>query len=137
MTVDCATLGLFILDTFEWRTVGTDGAVSSTKREEGVLGGGGLYAMIGSRVWLPANRVGILVDRGNDWPKEIEEELVKYGEVMWVFRDKPDEPTTRALNLYTGEHRGACDFASSPAERLSFFAWKDLPPLLPSRVDTD
>ncbi|BGP25005.1 pfkB family carbohydrate kinase [Rhodotorula toruloides] len=130
MPVDCATLGLFILDTFEWRILGSDGTVTSTKREEGVLGGGGLYAMIGSRVWLPAERVGILVDRGTDWPKAIEEELVKYGKEMWVFRDKPDEPTTRALNLYTGEHR---DFKYlTPRKRLEP---KDLPsPLRTSRV---
>lgn len=108
MTVDVASLGLFILDTFEWRRSDSDGESSVIRRDEGVIGGGGTYAMIGSRIWLPADRVGILVDRGYDWPKPIEEELNAYGEAMWVYRDQPEHPTTRALNLYTGERRGAC-----------------------------
>ena len=106
MVVDVASLGLFILDTFEWRTVTADGTAKTTKRDEGIVGGGGTYAIVGSRTWLPANRVGILVDRGYDWPKDLDEELAAYGSEMWVFREQPDHPTTRALNLYTGEHRG-------------------------------
>ncbi|GAA5983175.1 hypothetical protein JCM10908_000184 [Rhodotorula pacifica] len=105
MVVDVASLGLFILDTFEWRTVAEDGTATTTKRDEGIIGGGGTYAIMGSRTWLPANRVGILVDRGYDWPKDLDEELAAYGSEMWVFREQPDHPTTRALNLYTGEHR--------------------------------
>lgn len=106
MVVDVASLGLFILDTFEWRTVTADGTATTTKRDEGIVGGGGTYAIMGSRTWLPPNRVGILVDRGYDWPKDLDEELAAYGSEMWVFREQPDHPTTRALNLYTGEHRG-------------------------------
>ncbi|GAA5958664.1 hypothetical protein JCM8115_000317 [Rhodotorula mucilaginosa] len=105
MVVDVASLGLFILDTFEWRTVTADGTATTTKRDEGIVGGGGTYAIMGSRTWLPPNRVGILVDRGYDWPKDLDEELAAYGSEMWVFREQPDHPTTRALNLYTGEHR--------------------------------
>ncbi|GAA5936785.1 hypothetical protein JCM1841_006457 [Sporobolomyces salmonicolor] len=120
--VAVASLGLFILDTFEWRTPAIDDSAKAvSKREESVIGGGGTYAMIGSRVWLPAERVGILVDRGNDWPKEVEQRLNAYGP-MWIYREKPDEPTTRALNLYTGEHR---DFEYlTPRTRLEP---KDLP----------
>ncbi|GAA5862695.1 hypothetical protein JCM8547_003515 [Rhodosporidiobolus lusitaniae] len=125
--VACASLGLFILDTFEWRSQGENGALTTTKRSESVIGGGGTYAMIGARIWLPPTRVGILVDRGNDWPKEVEEELGQYGRKMWIMRDKPDEPTTRALNLYTGEHR---DFEYlTPRTRLE-------PRDLPSRLRT-
>ncbi|GAA6000030.1 hypothetical protein JCM10207_006020 [Rhodosporidiobolus poonsookiae] len=120
--VACASLGLFILDTFSWESTDSTGAVTSTKREDGVIGGGGTYAMVGARVFLPPTRVGILVDRGNDWPKAVEDELREYGEAMWVYRDKPDEPTTRALNLYRGEHR---DFEYlTPRTRLEP---KDLP----------
>ncbi|GAA6028422.1 hypothetical protein JCM8097_007023 [Rhodosporidiobolus ruineniae] len=127
--VAVASLGLFILDTFEWRTPEVDGTFTTTKRSESVIGGGGTYAMIGARVWLPPTRVGIVVDKGNDWPKEVEERLHTYGREMWVFREKPDEPTTRALNLYTGEHR---DFKYlSPRKRLEPI---DLPaPLRTSR----
>lgn len=106
MVVEVASLGLFILDTFEWRTVAEDGTATTTKRDEGIIGGGGTYAVIGSRIWLPATRVGILVDRGYDWPHDLDEQLDAYGSEMWVFREQPEYPTTRALNLYTGEHRG-------------------------------
>lgn len=102
MVVEVASLGLFILDTFEWRTP----TQATVKRDEGIIGGGGTYALMGSRIWLPAQEVGILVDRGYDWPKELEERLNSYGDAMWVYRDQPAHPTTRALNLYTGEHRG-------------------------------
>ncbi|GJN90820.1 hypothetical protein Rhopal_003834-T1 [Rhodotorula paludigena] len=104
-SVAVASLGLFILDRFEWRTQDADGSLTVKKREDAIIGGGGTYAVIGSRVWLPAARVGILVDRGYDWPAEVERELETYGKEMWVYREKPDAPTTRALNLYTGEHR--------------------------------
>ncbi|GAA5883903.1 hypothetical protein JCM3774_003045 [Rhodotorula dairenensis] len=105
MVVDVASLGLFILDTFEWRTVSEDGTATTTKRDEGIIGGGGTYAVIGSRIWLPAGRVGILVDRGYDWPADLDAQLDAYGSDMWVFREQPQYPTTRALNLYTSEHR--------------------------------
>ncbi|GAA5893646.1 Mak32p [Sporobolomyces salmoneus] len=106
-----ASLGLFILDTFEWRK--SDSSSSSNKlesttllkRDEHVIGGGGTYAMIGSRVWLPPTRVGILVDKGNDWEEmNVESKLNEFGKEMWIYRDKEGE-TTKALNLYTGEHR--------------------------------
>ncbi|GAA5981717.1 hypothetical protein JCM11641_004224 [Rhodosporidiobolus odoratus] len=103
--VACASLGLFIIDDLVFRTANADGSFTEIKRLKAQIGGGGTYAMIGARVWLPPTRVGILVDRGSDWPQEMEKALREYGEEMWVFREKPHELTTRALNLYTGEHR--------------------------------
>ncbi|GAA5874591.1 hypothetical protein JCM16303_002914 [Sporobolomyces ruberrimus] len=117
-SIAVASLGLFILDTFEWRSAepaddpadsnpSTSPAAASTtllKRDEGVIGGGGTYAMIGARIWLRPNRIGILVDRGNDWDSRVEAKLNEFGKDMWIYRDKEGE-TTKALNLYTGEHR--------------------------------
>lgn len=114
-----ASLGLFILDTFEWRagreTSSPDDPASSSsssnttvlRRDEGVIGGGGTYAVIGARIWLAPDRVGIVVDRGNDWRSmpDVETKLDEFGRAMWVYRDKEGE-TTKALNLYTGQHRG-------------------------------
>ncbi|GAA5925844.1 Mak32p [Sporobolomyces koalae] len=100
-SIAVASLGLFILDTFEWRSPDSTAVI---KRDTGVIGGGGTYAMVGSRIWLPANRVGILVDRGTDWDPQVEDKLNEFGPAMWIFRDKDGE-TTKALNLYTGEHR--------------------------------
>lgn len=47
--VKVTSLGLLILDTFEWRD--PDNASAETKREESVLGGGGTYAIVGCRMW--------------------------------------------------------------------------------------
>lgn len=94
-----------------------------------MIGGGGTYAIIGARMWLPAEQLGIVVDRGNDWPSEvstsshprvgrrtpnrltprlapqIQTALTRFGPAMWHFRENPTRPTTRALNRYTGEKR--------------------------------
>jgi hypothetical protein len=54
---------------------------------------------------LPANQVGMIIDKGVDFPQEIDATLRTYGESMWLFREQPDAATTRALNTYTGDHR--------------------------------
>ena len=45
----------------------------------------------------------MIIDRGRDFPADIYAALVKYGEQMWLFRDRDDGLTTRVLNLYQGE----------------------------------
>ncbi|KAF9534408.1 Ribokinase-like protein [Crepidotus variabilis] len=97
------TLGMFIIDEFSF----TDEQGNPTGRTLAPqIGGGGTYAAIGARIWLPAERVGMVVDKGNDFPRDIEEKLVAYGKDMWLFRDQPNRGTTRAVNSYRGEQRG-------------------------------
>lgn len=48
----------------------------------------------------------MVVDKGHDFPSQIFKKLESYGPSMWLFRENPDRPTTRALNRYLGEHRG-------------------------------
>ena len=55
---------------------------------------------------LPPSQVGMIVDRGHDFPISIERNLLEYGREMWMFRDQPNHSTTRANNSYRGEHRG-------------------------------
>ena len=54
---------------------------------------------------LSASEVGMIIDKGVDFPQEIDAALRTYGESMWLFREQPDTATTRALNAYTGDHR--------------------------------
>jgi hypothetical protein len=54
---------------------------------------------------LPAQEIAMLVDKGNDFPEGIEQQLLSYGDAMWAFRPQPTSGTTRALNSYLGEHR--------------------------------
>lgn len=47
----------------------------------------------------------MIVDKGGNFPQEIDATLRKYGEGMWFFREQPGDTTTRALNSYIGDHR--------------------------------
>jgi hypothetical protein len=47
----------------------------------------------------------MIVDRGYDFDPKIQETLDSYGP-MWYWRDQKDKNTTRARNIYRGEHRG-------------------------------
>ncbi|KAF9485382.1 Ribokinase-like protein [Pholiota conissans] len=93
------TLGMFIIDDFSFK----DADGNPTER---TIGGGGTYASIGARIWLPPTEIGMIVDRGYDFPTDIQQNLLNYGDEMWLFRDNPLRTTTRALNSYCGELRG-------------------------------
>ncbi len=54
---------------------------------------------------LEPDEVGMVVDRGHDWPSYVQKDLERYGSDIWMFRDQPDAKTTRALNSYMGDHR--------------------------------
>ena len=47
----------------------------------------------------------MIVDKGGDFPQEIDAALRKYGESMWFFREQEGQTTIRALNSYIGDHR--------------------------------
>ncbi|KAJ3909214.1 Ribokinase-like protein [Lentinula edodes] len=96
------TLGMFIIDEFSY----TDLEGKSTKATTFEIGGGGTYATIGTRIWLPPEQVGMIVDKGYDFPSEIENKLKAYGDQMWLFRPQNEARTTRAMNIYRGDHRG-------------------------------
>ncbi|KAJ3867866.1 Ribokinase-like protein [Lentinula novae-zelandiae] len=96
------TLGMFIIDEFSY----TDSEGKFTKSSTFEIGGGGTYAAIGTRIWLPPEQVGMIVDKGYDFPSEIENKLKAYGDQMWLFRPQNEARTTRAMNIYRGDHRG-------------------------------
>ncbi|KAJ3762889.1 Ribokinase-like protein [Lentinula raphanica] len=104
------TLGMFIIDEFSYTD--TEGRTTRASKSEASrhlarqIGGGGTYAALGARIWLSPEQVGMIVDKGYDFPSEIEDKLKTYGEDMWFFRPQKEAQTTRALNLYTGDHRG-------------------------------
>ena len=61
---------------------------------------------------LPPSKVGMIIDRGHDFPSHIQEALDAYGSDMWLYRDDLSRGTTRALNAYRGEYRGYGDCLS-------------------------
>ncbi|KAK7060309.1 hypothetical protein VNI00_001074 [Paramarasmius palmivorus] len=97
------TLGMFIIDEFEY----LDEHGNPTDKESTFeIGGGGTYAAVGARIWLQPNHIGMIIDRGQDFPSAMQHDMEKYGKEMWLFRDRSDGVTTRALNSYRGEQRG-------------------------------
>lgn len=107
MPVKATSLGLFILDSFEYldsfdRPLP---ASSTSPVNKTSIGGGGTYCMIGARIFLESESVGLLIDRGTDWNEDLQKQLDHFGKEMWVYRDV-DRLTTRALNRYRGEVRG-------------------------------
>ncbi|KAJ7699867.1 Ribokinase-like protein [Mycena rosella] len=96
-----ATLGMFIVD--EFSILDEDGNPTG-KTLAPQIGGGGTFSVIGCRVWLPPSEVGMIVDRGSDFPPSMESKLAEFGDEIWVYRNQP-VGTTRAVNTYRGDHR--------------------------------
>ncbi|KIM43590.1 hypothetical protein M413DRAFT_68614 [Hebeloma cylindrosporum] len=54
---------------------------------------------------LPPSQIGMIVDKGPEFPASMEASLMKYGQEMWTFRNHSHHATTRVLNSYKGENR--------------------------------
>ncbi|KAG1892696.1 Ribokinase-like protein [Suillus subluteus] len=99
MTIRFVSFGMFIIDEFSF-------ADEQGKPTGETIGGGGTYATIGARIWLPPDTIGMIIDRGNDFPQDIQNQLLTYGSDIWHFRDDMNRVTTRSRNSYRGEYRG-------------------------------
>ncbi|TFY72501.1 hypothetical protein EVG20_g506 [Dentipellis fragilis] len=104
------TLGMFIIDEFVYSDEDGRPTGRTLPPQAGHSFGASLYLLLTSSIvprsaLLPPHAVGMIVDRGADFPAEIESQLVAYGKDMWLFRDHSGQ-TTRALNSYKGDHRG-------------------------------
>ncbi|OXG83439.1 hypothetical protein C349_03002 [Cryptococcus neoformans var. grubii Br795] len=99
------TLEHFIIDTFT--RLGNDGIERPVEQPD-QIGGGGTYAIIGARAFLPPTQLGMIVDyTPSTFPQALKDALESYGNEMWAFRERTDGlPTARAVNRYDGETRG-------------------------------
>ncbi|KAI0676919.1 Ribokinase-like protein [Trametes maxima] len=100
---DFVSLGMFIIDEFSFADENGNPTGRTLAPQ---IGGGGTYAAIGARIWLSPSKVGVIIDRGNDFPPHIQNALDAFGTDMWLFRDDPSRETTKAINAYRGEVRG-------------------------------
>ncbi|KAI0637860.1 Ribokinase-like protein [Trametes polyzona] len=98
---DFVSLGMFIIDEFSFAD--ENGKPTGKTLPPQVRG---TYATIGARIWLSPSRIGMIIDRGNDFLADIQNTLDAYGKDIWLYRDNPTRGTTRALNAYRGELRG-------------------------------
>ncbi|WVQ82954.1 hypothetical protein IAT38_005090 [Cryptococcus sp. DSM 104549] len=99
------TLEQLIVDTF---TRIDDAGVEKPVEQPDQIGGGGTYTVIGSRLFLPPSRVGMIADyTPESLPEDMQATLKTFGPEMWAFRERTDgHPTARAVNRYRGEVRG-------------------------------
>lgn len=90
------SLGMFIIDDNEYPLSW------NRKPERNIIGGGGSYSMVGSRI-IGGQKYGQgvsgIIDKGNDFPKEVEDEINSWDTGV-LFRHDPDRLTTRGLNQY-------------------------------------
>ncbi|WVQ73197.1 hypothetical protein IAR50_002763 [Cryptococcus sp. DSM 104548] len=106
------TLEHFIHDTFT--RIDDTGAETPVDKPDQV-GGGGTFAIIGARIFLPPSKLGLIIDHTSETlPQTLKDDLRAYGEEMWEFRERKDgNPTTRAVNRYQGDKRGF-EYLSKP-----------------------
>lgn len=109
------TLGMFIIDTFSFYDPDNPEAEPTDRGLGKQLGGGGTYFIVGSRVFCEPQHLLMVIDRGQDFPQEAQQNLDRFASTpegtesgaMWKFRDREgDVKTTMAVNIYRGEHRG-------------------------------
>ncbi|KAG2118961.1 Ribokinase-like protein [Suillus discolor] len=103
MTIQFVTFGMFIIDEFSFAD---EQGKPTGKTVAPQIGGGGTYAIIGARIWLPPDTLGMIIDRGNDFPQDVQNRLLTYGSDIWHFRDDTNRLTTRSRNSYKGQFRG-------------------------------
>lgn len=105
---------MFIIDDFEYRN-DEGGLIKSREEFDSQIGGGGTYTLIGSRIWLSPKLLGMIVDMGSDFPKEIHNTLNSYENEdsnMFIYRSDSDKETTRAVNIYTDQKRELVNYFS-------------------------
>ncbi|KAL8725530.1 MAG: hypothetical protein Q9181_006383 [Wetmoreana brouardii] len=91
--MDFVTLGMFIIDEIHYPPPKVP--------DLDVMGGGGLYATLGARLFRPppSSKVGLVIHQGHDFPPKIRETID-----MWdtdcQFVQTPNRATTRAYNRY-------------------------------------
>lgn len=99
------SMGMFIIDEIHFPKE------SGKKSHYDVIGGGGTYGALGSRIISGASqsdRVGWIIDKGSDFPEEVERYLKSWNTGA-IWRETPERLTTRGWNMYgEREFRGEC-----------------------------
>ncbi|KAF8911308.1 Ribokinase-like protein [Mucidula mucida] len=98
-----ASLGTVLVDNFHYYDTGN----TENPRIERHLGGGGLYAAIGARIWLEPQEIEVPVggrrpEKGHDL-SQVFEVLDEFGEDMWQW--DPEQDVLQANIEYRGQER--------------------------------
>ncbi|KAL7312150.1 hypothetical protein PS15m_007949 [Mucor circinelloides] len=94
-----ASIGSLIIDDIVYK----DG-----RKSQNVLGGAGVFAIYGMRLWQPneqSKNVGYIIHKGFDYPKEIDDQINRLN-ISLVTKFHADKHTTRGLNTFgENDHR--------------------------------
>ncbi|KAI4243881.1 MAG: hypothetical protein L6R40_003263 [Gallowayella cf. fulva] len=105
--MDFVTLGMFIIDEIHYQP--------PRKADINVMGGAGLYAALGARIFRPvplANKVGWIVHQGYDFPLHIKATIDSWN-TSCEFIPTPERATTRASNRYEQNGHRAFEYLTS------------------------
>ena len=91
------SLGTVLIDHFRYLT--SDGDLV---REERHVGGGGLFAVAGARIWVPPARIRIPVSGRENPELKVALDKLSIHDEMWLW---DDEDTLEALIEYRGDER--------------------------------
>ncbi|KAK0457275.1 Ribokinase-like protein [Desarmillaria tabescens] len=85
-----ATIGTILIDNIHHSDV-----------TESHLGGGGLYAAVGARVWIPPETIGLSTGCSrSSVPQKFLKELDQFGEEMWIWDEKSKESMLETEIVY-------------------------------------
>lgn len=90
------TLGMFIIDENRYP------ASSNRPNDYDIIGGAGLYALIGARIVAgekQSKSVCAIIDKGSDFPHQVERELLAWN-TGTIFREDKTRLTSRGANIY-------------------------------------
>lgn len=90
------SMGMFIIDEIHFPKT------SNMDSQYDVIGGGGTYGALGARIVTTRSRskeIGWIVDKGQDFPKEVEDYLRRWNTGA-IWKNTPDRLTTRGWNMY-------------------------------------
>ncbi|CEP11857.1 hypothetical protein [Parasitella parasitica] len=94
-----ASIGSLIID---------DIIYNDGRKAHNVLGGAGVFAVYGMRLWQPndqSKNVGYIIHKGFDYPKEIDDQINQLN-ISLVTKFHSDKHTTRGLNTFgDNDHR--------------------------------
>ncbi|KNZ57978.1 hypothetical protein VP01_2024g4 [Puccinia sorghi] len=129
-TIVMIIAGMFILDSFKYTCDYSSTHIPALVPGEWYIGGGGTYATVGARMWLPPERIAMVIHPGHDFPRKITDQLEGYSRTLFTFLSDPTHPeTTRALNTYTNERREFEYLTTKRQVRLDeLYSAKSVPP---------
>ncbi|KAG7664220.1 MAK32 [[Candida] subhashii] len=123
------TLGMMIIDEIQYPPSSNKPPITDQ------IGGAGPYAIIGARVISTINhasQISGIIDKGAEFPKEVESEIQNWGTGV-IFREDKSRLTTRGVNVYSEDDIRSF-YYQTPKKRIVVDDVLEFPKLAESRA---